>query len=97
MHDGIVGEVALEIFEPPRYFEAMLVGRNFTEAPDITSRICGICPVAYQMSAINAMEAACGVVVDERIPPCGAFSTAASGSKAMPSTCTFPCPRLSRL
>jgi coenzyme F420-reducing hydrogenase alpha subunit len=67
VHDGIVGEVALEIFEPPRYFEAMLVGRSFTEAPDITSRICGICPVAYQMSACNAMEDACGVVVDERI------------------------------
>ena len=67
VRDGIVREVALEIFEPPRYFEAMLVGRNFTEAPDITSRICGICPVAYQMSACNAMEAACEVVVDDRI------------------------------
>jgi coenzyme F420-reducing hydrogenase alpha subunit len=67
VHDGVVGEVALEIFEPPRYFEAMLVGRNFTEAPDITSRICGICPVAYQMSACNAMEDALDVVVDERI------------------------------
>ncbi len=67
VHDGIVGEVALEIFEPPRYFEAMLVGRNFTEAPDITSRICGICPVAYQMSACAAMEDACGTVIDERI------------------------------
>jgi coenzyme F420-reducing hydrogenase alpha subunit len=67
VRDGVVGEVALEIFEPPRYFEAMLVGRNFTEAPDITSRICGICPVAYQMSACNAMEDACGVVVDEPV------------------------------
>ncbi len=67
VRDGVVGEVALEIFEPPRYFEAMLVGRNFTEAPDITSRICGICPVAYQMSACNAMESALGVVVDDRI------------------------------
>jgi len=43
------------------------VGRHFTEAPDITARICGICPVAYQMSACLAMEDACGVVVDERI------------------------------
>ena len=67
VHDGEVTDVALVIFEPPRYFEALLVGRNFTEAPDITSRICGICPVAYQMSACNAMEDACGVVVDERI------------------------------
>jgi len=65
--DGRVVEVALDIFEPPRYFEALLVGRHFAEAPDITARICGICPVAYQMSACLAMEDACGVVVDERI------------------------------
>ena len=67
MHDGTVTDVALEIFEPPRYFEALLVGRHFTEAPDITARICGICPVAYQMSACAAMEDACGVTVDERV------------------------------
>jgi coenzyme F420-reducing hydrogenase alpha subunit len=65
--DGRVVDVALDIFEPPRYFEALLVGRHFTEAPDITARICGICPVAYQMSACLAMEDACGAVVDERI------------------------------
>ncbi len=65
--DGRVTDVSLEIFEPPRYFEALLVGRHFTEAPDITARICGICPVAYQMSACAAMEAACGVEVDEGI------------------------------
>jgi len=67
VHDGLVTDVALEIFEPPRYFEAMLVGRHFSEAPDITARICGICPVAYQMSACLAMEDALGVVVDERV------------------------------
>ena len=67
VHDGTVTDVALEIFEPPRYFEALLVGRHFTEAPDITARICGICPVAYQMSACAAMEDACGVTVDEQI------------------------------
>ncbi len=67
VRDGEVTDVALEIFEPPRYFEALLVGRNFTEAPDITARICGICPVAYQMSACAAMEDACGVGVNEAI------------------------------
>ena len=67
VEDGRVVEVALDIFEPPRYFEALLVGRHFSEAPDITARICGICPVAYQMSACLAMEDACDVVVDERI------------------------------
>jgi coenzyme F420-reducing hydrogenase alpha subunit len=61
--DGKVTDVALKIFEPPRFFEAFLRGRSFTEAPDITARICGICPVAYQMSACHAMEDACGVTV----------------------------------
>lgn len=50
--------VQLKIFEPPRLFEALLQGRHFSEAPDITARICGICPVAYQMSAVHAMEGA---------------------------------------
>jgi coenzyme F420-reducing hydrogenase alpha subunit len=60
---GKLAEVALKIFEPPRFFEAFLRGRHFSEAPDITARICGICPVAYQMSACHAMENACGVEV----------------------------------
>lgn len=59
-----VSSVKLNIFEPPRFFEAFLRGRRFTEAPDITARICGICPVAYQMSACHAMEAICGATVD---------------------------------
>lgn len=60
---GKVTDVRLHIFEPPRYFEAILRGRQFTEAPDITARICGICPVAYQMSSVHAMEDAYGVKV----------------------------------
>jgi sulfhydrogenase subunit alpha len=63
VQDKIVTDVRFNIFEPPRFFEAFLRGRMFTEAPDITARICGICPVAYQMSSIHAMESACGVSV----------------------------------
>jgi sulfhydrogenase subunit alpha len=62
--DGVVTDVQLRIYEPPRFFEAFLRGRGHLEPPDITARICGICPVAYQMSACRAIEAACGVVVD---------------------------------
>jgi sulfhydrogenase subunit alpha len=62
-----VVEVKLKIFEPPRFFEALLRGRNFAEAPDITARICGICPIAYQMSAVHAMEGAFGVTVDGQL------------------------------
>ena len=59
-----VEEVRLRIFEPPRFFEAFLRGRAFEEAPDLTARICGICPVAYQMSAVHAMEDALGIRVE---------------------------------
>jgi coenzyme F420-reducing hydrogenase alpha subunit len=58
-------EVAFKIFEPPRFFEALLRGRGFTEAPDVTARICGICPVAYIASSCNAMEDVCGVELSE--------------------------------
>ena len=61
---GRVTDVQLRIYEPPRFFEAFLRGRTYSEPPDITARICGICPVAYQMSACRAVEAACGVDVD---------------------------------
>jgi coenzyme F420-reducing hydrogenase alpha subunit len=63
LEDDRVVDVKLKIFEPPRFFEAFLRGRAFAEAPDITARICGICPVAYQMSAVHAMESALGVQV----------------------------------
>ncbi len=59
-----VEEVRLQIFEPPRFFEALLRGRAFDESPDITARICGICPIAYQMSAVHAMEDALGIKVE---------------------------------
>ena len=57
-------EVQLRIYEPPRFFEGILKGRSYTEVPDITARICGICPVAYQTSGSLAIEQACGVTVD---------------------------------
>ncbi|MFN8007794.1 MAG: Ni/Fe hydrogenase subunit alpha [Terriglobia bacterium] len=59
-----LAEVKLRIYEPPRFFEAFMRGRDYTEAPDITARICGICPVAYQMSSVHAMENLAGVHVE---------------------------------
>jgi coenzyme F420-reducing hydrogenase alpha subunit len=61
LRDGRVEELQLRIYEPPRFFEAFLRGRDFREVPDITARICGICPVAYQMSSCHALEKAMGV------------------------------------
>jgi len=62
-----VADVKLKIYEPPRLFEAFLRGRHFSEAADITARICGICPIAYQMSAIHAIERALGVHIDPAV------------------------------
>lgn len=61
IEEGRIEQLQLSIFEPPRYFEKFLEGRSWREVPDIVARICGICPVAYQMSAVQALEQAFGV------------------------------------
>ncbi len=65
--DGEIQEIKFRIFEPPRFFEAFLRGRSYAEAPDITARICGICPVAYLMGAEQAMEQALGIRITKPI------------------------------
>ncbi|MGW0176380.1 Ni/Fe hydrogenase subunit alpha [Rhodococcus sp. NPDC003322] len=64
---GRVERAELNIYEPPRFFESFLRGRDFREPPDLTSRICGICPVAYQVSACNAIEDACAAPPDDAV------------------------------
>jgi coenzyme F420-reducing hydrogenase alpha subunit len=63
LRDGQVDAVELRIYEPPRFYEAFLRGRSALEVPDITARICGICPVAYQMSSVHALEKILGVTL----------------------------------
>ncbi len=65
--DGVVEEAHLEIFEAPRYFERLVVGRTPDEVVDIVARICGICPVAYQMTAVHAFEHALGIPIDPEV------------------------------
>jgi sulfhydrogenase subunit alpha len=67
IRDGAVDAARLRIFEPPRFFEALLRGRAFGEVLDIVARICGICPIAYQMSGVHAIEDALGITVDPPI------------------------------
>jgi len=55
--EDTIESLKLKIYEPPRMFEKFLEGRDYHEVPDMVARICGICPVAYQMSAIQALEA----------------------------------------
>ncbi len=56
IRDGHIADLKLRIYEPPRLFEKFLEGRDYNEVPDMVARICGICPVAYQMSAVHALE-----------------------------------------
>jgi sulfhydrogenase subunit alpha len=67
VRDGTVEEAHLEIFEAPRYFERLVVGRTPDEVIDIVARICGICPVAYQMTAVHAFEHALAIPVDPQV------------------------------
>ncbi len=67
LKDGQAVDVRLDIYEPPRFFEGFLVGRVLQEVPDITARICGICPVAYQMSSVTALETALGIEVTPQV------------------------------
>jgi len=58
IREGRIEELRLEIVESPRFFEVMLIGRHITEAPHITSRICGICAISHTTASIKACEAA---------------------------------------
>ena len=58
IRDREIESLHLRIYEPPRLFEKFLEGRYYHEVPDMVARICGICPVAYQMSAVHALEQA---------------------------------------
>ncbi|MBT9167342.1 MAG: NAD-reducing hydrogenase HoxS subunit beta [Syntrophomonadaceae bacterium] len=64
--DGEILDLKLKIWEPPRFFQSFLVGRRFDEVPDMTARICGICPVSYMMTSIEAIEDAFGITVSQQ-------------------------------
>ncbi|MGB8853080.1 MAG: Ni/Fe hydrogenase subunit alpha [Pirellulales bacterium] len=61
--DGRIEIAEFSIYEPPRFFEKLVVGREIREVPDIVARICGICPVAYQLTACHALEQALGIEI----------------------------------
>ena len=64
--NGVLEECRLDIVETPRFFEAMLRGRPYTEASHITSRICGICAVGHATASLRASENALGVELSEQ-------------------------------
>jgi sulfhydrogenase subunit alpha len=61
-----IKDLRFRIHEPPRFFEAFLIGRRYTELMELTSRLCGICPVAHQITALRAVENAIGLEPSEQ-------------------------------
>ncbi len=93
VRDGDVIESQLAIFEAPRYFEQLVVGRTPDEVLDIVARICGICPVAYQMSAVHAFEDLAGRHRRTRRPrpaPAAVLRRVDREPRASTSTCCTP-------
>ncbi|MCK4692285.1 MAG: nickel-dependent hydrogenase large subunit, partial [Anaerolineales bacterium] len=66
VHNGELKKCELQIVETPRFFEAMLRGRPFSEASHLTSRICGICAVVHATTSLRATETALGVELSEQ-------------------------------
>ncbi len=65
--NNMLKDIKLNIFEPPRFIEGILKGKEYFRIIDVTSRICGICPVAYQISGVQAIEDAFKVEVPSEI------------------------------
>ncbi len=64
--DGQVKEARWEVVETPRFFEAMLVGKHYENAPYISGRICGICSIGHTLASIRAIENAFGFIPSEQ-------------------------------
>lgn len=64
--DGSVSTCRWEVPEAPRFFEAMLVGRDYTDVHHIVSRICGICAIGHQLASLQATEDALNINVSEQ-------------------------------
>jgi coenzyme F420-reducing hydrogenase alpha subunit len=61
--DGVIEKCEWQVPEAPRFFEAMVRGRHYSEVARITSRICGICSIGHTLASVKATEAALGIDV----------------------------------
>lgn len=64
--DGTIQKVEWQVPEAPRFFEAMVRGRDYKDLQTITSRICGICSISHSFAGIKAIEAAMDIEVSEQ-------------------------------
>ncbi|MEN8153135.1 MAG: Ni/Fe hydrogenase subunit alpha [Acidobacteriota bacterium] len=65
VENGNIGKIEWQVPEAPRFFEAMVVGREYHEVATITSRICGICSIGHTFASLKATEAAMGIEISE--------------------------------
>lgn len=63
---GALEKCEWQVPEAPRFFEAMVRGRHYTEVARITSRICGICSVGHTLASVKATESALGMKISEQ-------------------------------
>ena len=66
VEDGVVRHARFAVFEPPKFYESWLVGRSCSELHELTSRICGICPIPHQITALRSVEDAEGIEVSDQ-------------------------------
>ena len=64
--NGKIEKCEWQVPEAPRFFEAMVRGRHYSEVARITSRICGICSVGHTLASLKATEAALGIRISEQ-------------------------------
>ncbi|MBI1921872.1 MAG: Ni/Fe hydrogenase subunit alpha [Geobacter sp.] len=66
LDNGQVEKVTLSLFESPRLFEALLVGKSFHEVPEIICRICSLCSTVHRVCSLMAVEKALGIEVSKQ-------------------------------
>jgi len=64
--NGEVEEVQWQVSEAPRFFEVMVLGRDYSQLSTITSRICGICSIGHTLASLKATESAMGVGISDQ-------------------------------
>jgi coenzyme F420-reducing hydrogenase alpha subunit len=63
---GKIESCRLEVVESPRFFEALLKGRHFSDIAPIVARVCGVCSISHTMASLMATEDALGIEPDPR-------------------------------
>ncbi len=67
VENGEVKEVRVKIFEGPRFFELLTLGRHYYDVPDLEARICAICYLSHSVASVLGIERAFGVEVPREI------------------------------